>query len=166
MVYLKFCSNCGKLNTRSYIDGNFRYHCNECNTIHYENPRPTAALVCIRKKKILLVKRAKDPGKGLWGLPGGFIEKHESLEEAALRELKEETSLKGKIQNILCTCSQFNTPFGDVLLIGLNVKIDMSTIPIAGDDASEASFFDINKMPPIAFPCYKNIITTYIKKYA
>ena len=88
---MEFCSNCGKKNQYGHIDGNTRYHCAKCYAIHYENPKPTATLIFPREIEILLVKRAKEPGKGLWGLPGGFIERKESPEIAAVRELKEET---------------------------------------------------------------------------
>ena len=57
MGYLEFCSNCGKYNQFGIIDGNERFHCMECETIHYENPKPTATLVCIKNEKILLVIR-------------------------------------------------------------------------------------------------------------
>ena len=64
MGYLEFCSNCGKKNNFGNRDGNRRHYCSFCQTIHYENPKPTATLICPRKNKILLVKRAKEPGKG------------------------------------------------------------------------------------------------------
>ena len=64
MSYLEFCSNCGKTNLYGKIDGNIRYHCSYCNTIHYENPKPTATLLCPKDNTILLVKRAFNPGKG------------------------------------------------------------------------------------------------------
>ena len=67
MVILKYCSSCGNQNDYSNIDGADRYHCQGCNTIHYQNPRPTATLICPKGNQLLLVKRAFEPGKGLWG---------------------------------------------------------------------------------------------------
>ena len=63
-------------------------------TIHYQNPKPTATLICPRDDEILLVQRAFDPGRGEWGLPGGFLELGETLNQGAIRELKEETNLE------------------------------------------------------------------------
>ena len=161
---LEFCSNCGKKNSYGEKDGNERHYCTKCNTIHYENPKPTATLICPKKDEILLVKRAKQPGKGLWGLPGGFIERNESPEIASIRELKEETQIDGEFVALLGTCSQFNTIFGDILLIGIQMKINETTMPQAGDDASSAEFFNIKKLPQMAFPCYNKIIEIYLKK--
>ena len=161
---MEFCSNCGNKNQYGHIDGNTRYHCTKCCAIHYENPRPTATLICPRDAEILLVKRAKEPGKGLWGLPGGFIELKESPEIAAVRELKEETQLDGHVVDILGTCSQFNTIYGDILLIGIHMMINDSTKLQAGDDADEAKFISPEEMPTLAFPCYDKIISMYREK--
>ena len=66
--------------------------------IHYENSKPTASLICIFQDKLLLIKRAIEPAKGFWGLPGGFIELGETPDEGAIRELKEETNLSGQLK--------------------------------------------------------------------
>ena len=164
MGHLEFCSNCGKNNKFGKQDGYNRFYCPCCHTIHYENPKPTTTLICPKNDSILLVKRARDPGKGLWGLPGGFIENGETLEEGASRELLEETSLKGKVKQILGTCSQFNTIYGDILLIGIQMMINDSTKLQAGDDADEAKFVSLEEMPTLAFPCYDKIISMYREK--
>ena len=143
------------------MDGNDRYYCLECNTIHYENPKPTATIICPKNNEILLVKRAVNPSKGRWCLPGGFIERGESPEEAAVRELNEETRLQGRAVNILGTCSHYNTIFGDILLIGLEMEVkDWSTME-AGDDAEEAELFSIKALPKLAFPCHEKIVNLH-----
>ena len=161
MGYLEFCSNCGEKNKFGRMDGNERFYCSGCGAIHYENPKPTATLICPRNDEILLVKRAVEPGRGLWGLPGGFLENGETLEKGAQRELMEETKLKGEVKETLGTCSHFNSIFGDILLIGLVVHItDWSTLE-AGDDAAEAELFNRQDMPKLAFPCYEKIVDLY-----
>ena len=164
MSYLEICSNCGKKNQYSFIDGNKRFHCVSCNTIHYENPKPTSAIICTNNSKILLARRAFEPGKGEWGLPGGFMELNETLEEATMRELKEETMLDGSAVKTLGTCSHFNTIFGDILLIGLEVQIDDWSNMQAGDDAAEAVLFPLEKLPRIAFPCHEKIVSMYLEQ--
>ena len=145
-------------------DGNDRFYCPNCCAVHYENPKPTATLICPRKGEILLVKRAANPGKGLWGLPGGFIERGETPEMGAQRELLEETNLQGSVSNFLGTCSHFNTVFGDILLMGMEVQVeDWSTLK-AGDDAKEAILFPFDELPKLAFPCHEKIVNMYRKK--
>ena len=164
MGYLEFCSNCGEKNKFGRMDGNDRFYCPDCGAIHYENPKPTATLICPRDDEILLVKRAVEPSKGLWGLPGGFLENGENLKTGAQRELMEETKLKGEVKQILGTCSHFNSIFGDILLIGLVVQItDWSTLE-AGDDASEAAMFKLQAKPKLAFQCHEKIVGLYCKQ--
>ena len=105
-----------------------------------------------------------DPGRGLLGLPGGFIEKGESPEVAAKRELMEETALDGGAVKFLGVCSHYNTIFGDILLIGIEVEVkDWSTM-VAGDDAEEAALFPLNNLPNLAFPCHEKIVNIYREK--
>ena len=161
MGYLEYCSNCGNKNERGHIDGNTRFHCVKCKAIHYENPKPTATLICPKGDSILLGRRAFDPGKGEWGLPGGFMELNETLEEAAQRELKEETNLDGKVTKILGTCSHYGSVFGDILLIGMVMKIKNWEILKTGDDACDANFFEVDKFPKLAFECHQKIFELY-----
>ena len=160
--YNKYCSYCGRKNNHGKIDGGIRYHCEDCKIIHYENPKPTATLVCPKGNQILLGRRAFDPGKGEWGLPGGFMELKETLSEAALRELKEETNLDGEVIRILGTCSHYGSIFGDILLIGLEVEIKDWSGMIALDDVSELKLFNINELPELAFDCHQKILSYYL----
>ena len=164
MSYYQYCSSCGKENKRGQMDGNIRYFCPSCGAIHYENPKPTATLICPYKDSILLGRRAANPSKGAWGLPGGFIELNETLYEAALRELREETNLEGKVSHILGTCSHYGSIFGDVLLIGLVVNISQWENMLPGDDVSELELFNIENLPDLAFDCHRKIVSFYTKK--
>ena len=160
---MKYCNQCSAENTFSYIDGNNRFHCTICNTIHYQNPKPTATLIIMNQNKLLLGKRDRNPAKGQWGLIGGFMELNENLEQAALRELYEETQLSGSVKSIIGTTSHFNTIFGDILLIGLIIEIhDWSTLK-AGDDISEASLFNIDNLPELAFDSHQALVNIFKK---
>ena len=162
MLHQKYCSKCGGKNIYGFIDGNERFHCLNCKSIHYENPKPTATIICTKDNSILLAKRAYEPAKGEWGLPGGFMELNETLEEAAERELKEETNLDGKVTQILSTCSHYGTIFGDILLISVEMKINDYSIMKAGDDAEELKFFNYDRLPEIAFYCHNKFIKEFL----
>ena len=163
MKKLIYCSTCNTKNNFSTIEGELRYHCPNCKTIHYQNPKPTATLICIKKNEILLVKRAFSPAKGEWSLPGGFIELGETPEDAAKRELKEATTLNGEVVKLLGHCSHFNSIFGDILLIGMEIEIKNWDNLIPGDDADEAGFFNIKNCPKLAFECHQKIFNMYLK---
>jgi len=165
MKKLNYCSSCGNKNTFSEIEGRERFHCKKCNTIHYQNPKPTATLICPKDNKILLVKRAFEPAIGTWSLPGGFLELNETLNEGASRELKEETNLNGEMIKLLGDCSYFNSIFGDILLLGVLMKINKWDSMQCGDDASDAKLFDINDCPELAFECHEKIFNIYKSNY-
>jgi len=154
----RFCSYCGeKLTTKSFQERHHPY-CQTCDRIHYENPFPAvAALVPNQDDQLLLVKRAVEPAKGKWCLPGGFIEIDESIEEAVLRELKEETGIEGKIGRLVDFFSQRSPLFGALLIFGYRVIILGGELQ-AGDDAQEVSFFDLDDLPPIAFLSHQRLI--------
>ena len=89
---LKFCPGCG---TES-VGGNSPrfFECAVCSYRLYLNPTVSACPLIFREDgKILLVRRARDPQKGLLGVPGGFVDAGESVEEALKRELQEELKL-------------------------------------------------------------------------
>ena len=72
----------------------------------HKNPIPTVDTIIQRDSQILFVKRKKDPFKGHFVFPGGFVNESEKVEDAALREVKEETSLSVELIDILGVYSE------------------------------------------------------------
>ena len=159
----KFCPQCGtKLKSRR-IEKEKRLACSECRWVYYENPLPSsAALVRNKKGEVLLVKRGKEPGKGKWALPSGFIEIDETPEKACLRELREETGLKGEIMRLVGVYSQKSLLYRNVLIIGYEVKARGNLSP--GSDSLKAEFFPLDNLPDIPFSSHKKMIEDGIKK--
>lgn len=104
---MKFCSECGKTVVHRIPEGDNlpRFICDHCDIIHYQNPKLVVGCLPVWNEQILLCKRAIEPSYGLWTLPAGFMENQESLEEAALRESREEANANLDIQNIYSVIS-------------------------------------------------------------
>ncbi len=159
----KNCPICGdSLNPKTFEDRE-RMSCNECGWIHYENPLPSAA-VFVRNLEggILLVKRGVEPGYGQWALPSGFIEIEETPEMACLRELKEETGLKGKIVQLVGVYSQESYMYKNVIIIGYEVEVHGKLQP--GSDSLEAKYFYPQDLPEIAFPSHSQMLSDGMRK--
>ena len=163
---MKYCTKCGgKLSYRS-IEGRERAVCLNCGKIYYQNPLPVVAGVVTKKdeKVIGLIKRAIEPGKGKWALPGGFIEIDENPQDALIREVKEEIGIKGKIQGLIGVYSDESKIYGKVIVIGYQF-LTLSDKYSLGEEVKEFKFFTLSQMPPIVFPSHQRIISDFNKTY-
>ncbi|MBN2172684.1 MAG: NUDIX hydrolase [Bacteroidales bacterium] len=125
----------------------------------YEYPRLmlTVDAVVFRingsKQEVLLIQRKHDPFAGMWALPGGFVDMEETVEQAVVRELEEETGLKFNDLKQLHTFSALGRdPRGrtvSVTFYGI-IKIENSAVK-GGDDASDARWFPVDSLPFLAF---------------
>ena len=104
------------------------------------------------RKKILLIERKHDPFKGMWALPGGFVDENEDLNDAACRELKEETGIENiKIMQFGAFGKPGRDPRGHTVAIGFMAILPSTINVTAGDDAAQAMWFSVNKLPDLAF---------------
>jgi ADP-ribose pyrophosphatase YjhB (NUDIX family) len=157
----KYCHFCGTNLTEKFFEGCLRLFCGQCNEPLYENPIPATCLVVVdNRNRVLLVKRSVEPKKGFWCLPGGFMELGETPEKSALRELKEETGLSGRINMLLGVSTNPSAQYHTVLMIGFLVKSYTGNLA-AGDDAEDVASFYYDELPEIAFESHAKFIRIY-----
>jgi 8-oxo-dGTP diphosphatase len=161
----KFCPYCASPLVIASIEGRERRHCEGCGTTVYENPVPASCVILIdRCDRVLLTKRNVEPRAGYWCLPGGFIELGESPEQAALRELREETCLLGKIEMLLGAAIDPHPDYHTVLITCYLVRTYEGE-PVAGDDVSDAAFYRAQDLPEIAFSSHRHFIRNYFSTF-
>jgi len=155
----RFCHFCGSGIGRTRLEGRNRLFCKTCQQPIYENPIPASCLVvCDANDRILLVKRSVEPEKGGWCLPGGYIEMGEEPDESALRELREETGLTGRIDRLLGVMRGYSDIYDTLLMVGYRV-LSFTGELVAGDDADDARFFARPDMPEVVFRTHRLFIS-------
>ncbi len=114
----------------------------------------TADIIVEHNGKVLLIKRGNDPFKGLWALPGGFVETSEEVATAAVRELQEETGLQLEREH-LDFIGYFDAPDRDprgrVISFAFAISLQEVNGLKGADDAAATKWFSLNDLPDLAF---------------
>ena len=160
---MKFCSTCGAEVTLRIPDGDNRerYICDNCQTIHYQNPNIVAGCIAEWEGRILLCKRAIEPRYGLWTLPAGFMENGETTEQAALRETLEEAGARVEIAGLF---GIFSIPhISQVYLLYRGELCNGFHEP--GPESLECRLFEEHEVPweKLAFPVMQETLQRYYK---
>ncbi len=151
---MKYCPRCSsEMETRTILD-HARRVCPQCGYIYWNNPLPVAgALVIDERGRALLALRNEEPAKDSWNIPAGFMERGESAEEAARREVQEETGLQIELTGYLGSFggARPQWPWYSVVFVFYYARA-VGGVLQAGDDAAEVAFFPPNALPePIIF---------------
>lgn len=158
-----YCSMCAhKLIKRP--DGHLA--CSACPFVNYHNPRPTVTGLIMYHNKLLFTRRARDPFKGWWDLPGGFMEKGETPEHAIKRELKEETGLTIRIRKLFGIYPGiYPSSFEPFHVLSIVYLATCSSVSLeAHDDVIESKWFSPKEIPRrIAFDSGRDIIRDFLR---
>jgi 8-oxo-dGTP diphosphatase len=153
-----FCNFCGGRLDNAVIEDKQRRVCGACNHVYYENPLPVVSIVVQNARgDVLLVRRAQEPSKGMWCFPIGFAECGETIQEAAVRELKEESGIDGEIVRLLDVMSDRTDTYGEVVVVTFVAEKTGGT-EVAGDDACDVAYFPITQLPELAFTSQKQAL--------
>lgn len=124
----------------------------------YDYPRPmvTVDVVIVtheERPRVLLIRRKNDPYAGSWAIPGGFVDMDEDLEDAARRELREETGVRARSLEQLHTFGDpKRDPRGRTISVVYVARMDSTKLkPQAADDAAEVGWHDLRRPPKLAF---------------
>lgn len=137
--------------------GMLRPVCPQCEWIHFVNPKVAAAVLIEKDGRVLLVRRANEPYRGLWTLPAGFVNGNEDPAEAAARECLEETGLSVHVTRVLDVIAGREHKRGADFIIVYLAEVVSGEL-MADDDADAAEWFARSELPPLAFQATQKIL--------
>lgn len=160
---MNFCSLCGAAVELRIPSGDnlARHVCGQCQTVHYTNPKVLVGCVARWEDKLLLCRRAIEPRYGLWTLPAGFLEDHETTIEGAKRETLEEAGAHVQVQGLY---TLFNLPHANQIY--LLFLADLTTPEFGpGTESLEVGLYQEQDVPwgTIAFPVVEQTLRLYFE---
>jgi ADP-ribose pyrophosphatase YjhB (NUDIX family) len=144
----QFCVDCGTRLEDRFVFGQTRGVCPACDHVHFIDPKVAAGVIVELNGGIVLGKRAHEPNLGRWSFPSGFVDVGEILEEAAAREVEEETGLKVRIDRLLGVYSTRGERTVFVAYAGSVIGGKLE----AGEECFEVASFPLDQLPDLAFP--------------
>jgi ADP-ribose pyrophosphatase YjhB (NUDIX family) len=158
----RFCPLCGEA-IEKFED---RAECRGCGYVGYANAVPGVEAVCFDDRgRVLLGRRAFDPGRGLWDLPGGFLHEDEHPLDALRREIREETALEIEPLEFL---GFWLEPYDGRIVLCLPWTARVSGEGRAGDDLVELRWFEPGELPApaeLAFSHYPAVLSAALARY-
>jgi len=139
--------------------------CRNCEQISYLNPLPVAVTVLPVDEGVLCIRRDIEPGRGQLALPGGFIDMHESWQQAAARELFEEASIRidpGELRELRVLSP--NPPVGVVLIFGLARRRTLAELPPFEINSEVTERVVVHTAMPLAFPLHTQVLQEYFEQ--
>ncbi|WP_337104346.1 NUDIX hydrolase [Paenibacillus sp. YIM B09110] len=141
---VNFCITCGSKMESRDVDGTVRRACTACSYVHWGNYSIGVGALVMKEDKLLLVRRAQEPGKGYWTNPGGYIEQLEPIEETIRREVQEECGVEAAVKSVVALRDQ---PRG---IHNIYIAFDMDYVsgePTPdGVEVDAAGFFSLQEM--------------------
>ncbi|MCZ6801404.1 MAG: NUDIX hydrolase [Nitrospirae bacterium] len=137
-----------------------RLQCQACQFIFFLDPKVAAGTIISHKGQILLLKRGIEPSYGKWVFPGGFVDRGEKLEDAAIRETQEECLITVAINRLLGVYSYAEYPVIIIVYVADLIRGE----PAVGDETLEVKYFDPSHLPwdDLAFPSTNQALRDFL----
>jgi 8-oxo-dGTP diphosphatase len=161
-----FCPRCGTAMEVAEVAGRMREICPACQFVLFRNPVPGVGVLVEVDESIVLIQRGQPPFEGWWALPSGFIEEDESVEQAAVRECKEETGLEVDLLELFGVYSFPEGPVQSGIIIFYRARPVGGELQ-AGDDAQDVGLFPPDALPePLAFRTHREVLARWLQSRA
>jgi ADP-ribose pyrophosphatase YjhB (NUDIX family) len=161
----RFCPKCGGALDPRILKENepSRLVCRACEFVFFLNPKVAAGTLFQWDGRIVLLKRAIEPGYGKWVFPGGFVDRGETVVEAAVRETREEASVLVEVRELVDVFSYSGSP----IVVVVYAADVVSGEPRAADESLELRAFGPEEVPwdELAFPSTRDALRAYARRF-
>ncbi len=159
----RFCPSCGGPLVRRVVRPGEpeRLACPACEFVHYLNPKvAVGTIIAADSGRLVMVRRAIQPGYGLWVFPGGFVDRGEPLEVAAVREAREESGLDVRLDALVYAYSYRDA--APVIIVYAATAVGGELVP--DDESLEAALFEPDELPwdALAFDSTRDALRDYL----
>ncbi len=155
---LQYCPVCAAPLIEKHVFNAQRLACTACDFIFFLNPKLVAVVVVCHEGKVLLGRRTMSPGKGMWSFFGGYVDRGETVEGAARREVKEETNLDVNLEQLVGVYSEAGSPHVLIAYQASIVNNEVGGLTAQPEEVSELAFFSWEALPDLAFPVDTQIL--------
>lgn len=155
---MRYCPNCATPLVSRFLHGHDRPTCPACGFVYYAGPKVAVGVIIAQDDKVLLNRRAIDPGKGRWSFPSGYVDLGESPSTAAQREVKEETGYEVCLRGIV---GVYASPGRPVVLVVYGGEV-VGGEPTACDEVEETGLFATQELPALAFEHDEQIVSDWL----
>jgi ADP-ribose pyrophosphatase YjhB (NUDIX family) len=162
---IRFCVRCGGPLESRLLKATEpeRLVCERCGFVHYIDPKvAVGTIITVDDGRIVLVKRAIEPGYGKWVFPGGFIDRGETVEAAAIREAREECGLHIRLDRLV---NIYSYPGNAVIIIAYAATMIGGCLG-CDDEGLEAQLFEPDRIPweELAFRSTRQALEEYLRR--
>lgn len=154
------CQRCGARMSARRTHDRLRPVCPRCNFIAFYDPKISVATIIEIGGRIVMQRRAHDPGRGLWTFPSGFVDRGEPLRQAAAREVQEEV---GVVVEDLELLEIYSEPGATVVLVVFTASAE-GQVPALSDETLEVALVDPDNLPELAFPRDREIVAEWKRR--
>jgi ADP-ribose pyrophosphatase YjhB (NUDIX family) len=153
----RFCAKCsGALAPRDD-----HLVCTKCGTQYWANSSPGAQGILERDGRVLLARRANEPRKGHWDVPGGFLHEAEKPEDGLRREFLEETGIEVEPVELMRIDIE---PYAGRYVFSVTYLVRGDGDPVPADDVDELRWFGRDELPEMAFPGQDEVLRVWAEK--
>lgn len=161
-----FCVNCGAALVLRVVEGREVEACPRDSFILWHDPKVSTAVIVEVEGGIVLGRRSIEPGYGLWCLPGGFVNDDEDPAVAAVRECLEEISVPVELTGLIGVFHVAKSDAPSMIGIAYKGRPVGGAQAVAGAETLEVGVFQLDSLPPLAFPSHRRVVAEYLKSLA